>query len=355
MVKGRLRKLRARLRQEKCDAALITGVSDVRYLSGFSGDDSWVVIGLADKPVLVTDSRYTEQAKSEAPLYRIVQRKTPLSARSAAIFTKMKASRIAFDPGQLTVSSFDAVSKELKRAGLVPISGLVKKLRQIKDASEIKIIRRATRIAEKAFLKVKAKLRPGMTEKQIANLIEMYLREAGAEKSSFDTITAVRERASLAHARATNRVLTERDPLLVDWGALHRLYCSDLTRVILPDRIRPKLREVYQIVLEAQNRAIRKIRPGVSLRAVDATARDYIAKSGYGKYFGHGLGHGVGLDIHELPILGATAEGILKPGMVFSVEPGIYLPGQLGVRIEDLVLVTSTGCELLSHLEKKLV
>jgi len=352
MIKARVRKLCARLRREKCQAAVITGVSDVRYLSGFTGEDSWLVIALDDRPALLTDSRFTEQARAEATLFRVVERKIALSEVAAKALRRWKAERTAFDPDQLTVRAHQALTKALGGAELRPVEQLVLALRQVKDAAEVNLIRRAIGIAERAFLELKAEIEPGMTEKQIADRLEMLLRERGAEGAAFETIAAVRERASLAHARPTDRVLKAADPLLIDWGARYQLYCSDLTRVILPGRIPPVLRTIYDVVMEAQACALKRIGPGVPLREVDAAARDVIHKAGHGKHFGHGLGHGVGLDVHELPHLSRKAEGVLKPGMIFTVEPGIYLPGRAGVRIEDIVLVTKRGCEVLSHLEK---
>ena len=231
---------------------------------------------------------------------------------------------------------------------------MVEELRAIKDRDEIAEIRRAVRIAEQAFGVVRASLRPEMSEKQIANLLDSQIRMFGGDGLSFDPIVAVGERAALPHGVATEKRVAEADLLLVDWGAWYGGYLSDLTRVLVTGKISPKLERVYEVVREAQRRAIDCIRPGVQMDAVDAAARNFIAAAGFGKNFGHGLGHGIGLEIHESPRIAKNTQQPLRPGMVVTVEPGIYIQGWGGVRIEDDVLVTRSGHEVLSSVTKDL-
>ncbi len=233
-------------------------------------------------------------------------------------------------------------------------SGLVEELRVVKDKEEIAEICLAARYAEKGFAVLRATLRPERTEKEVADELENQMRLFGAKGCSFPSIVAVGARAALPHARPTSQRIGEADFVLVDWGATAQQYKSDLTRVLVTGKISPKLERMYQVVLNAQKRAIAAVRPGLKGRDVDAVARGIIAKAGFGRYFGHGLGHGLGLDIHEAPRLAAASEQILKPGMVVTVEPGVYLPGWGGVRIEDDVLVTKTGCEVLTDVPKEL-
>jgi len=240
----------------------------------------------------------------------------------------------------------------------------VEKLRVIKDATEIERIREAIRIAERAFEIFRPMLRPSDSEKELSDALEMYIRRAGGTCSSFPAIVAVGDRSARPHARPTDRRIRDAELLLVDWGACEGFYKSDLTRVLLTrknlsfsrtarkSRAADKLEKIYNVVLGAQEQALRAVRPGVKASDVDAAARKFIAGAGYGQYFTHGLGHGLGLQVHEAPAVRANSTDILQAGMVFTVEPGIYLPGWGGVRIEDDVLVTADGCEVLTSVAK---
>jgi Xaa-Pro aminopeptidase len=265
-----------------------------------------------------------------------------------------KISQLAVEGDSMSIGLHQQVCEKVTPTATVVTSGLVEQLRQIKDKQEIEETRLAVRQAEKAFAVLRATLRPEQTEREVANNLEHQLRLFGAEGCSFPPIVAVGARAALPHAHPTEQSIGTADFVLVDWGATARQYKSDLTRVLVTGRISPKLQRVYDVVLHAQQRAIAAIRPGVSGRKVDAVARKVIANAGYGKRFGHGLGHGLGLDIHEAPRLNAANGKPLKSGMIVTVEPGIYIPGWGGVRIEDDVLVTKTGHEVLTAAPKKL-
>ncbi len=254
----------------------------------------------------------------------------------------------------MSVSLRDQLAAEIYELQILATSGLVERLRRVKDKLEIDAIRQAVWYAEKGFAVLRASLRPEKTEKQVADELENELRLFGAEGCSFPSIIAAGARAALPHAKATRQPIGASDFVLVDWGADGGLYKSDLTRLLVTGKISPKLERIYRVVLNAQLKAIEAIRPGVLAHDVDQVAREVIGQAGFGRNFGHGLGHGLGLQVHEGPRLTANSRVVLKPGMVVTVEPGIYLPGWGGVRIEDDVLVTRTGCEVLTHVPKQL-
>ncbi|HEX4149934.1 MAG TPA: M24 family metallopeptidase, partial [Pirellulales bacterium] len=272
---------------------------------------------------------------------------------TAGVVAASKVANLAIEGDSLSVSQHAQLAERIK-SPLVPTSGLVEELREIKDKVEIDEIRLAARHAEHAFAVLRATLRPQLSEKEVADDLEHQLRLFGAKGSSFPPIVAVGERAALPHARPTGKLIGSDDFVLVDWGATAQHYKSDLTRVLVTGKISPKLQRVYGVVLQAQERAIAAIRPGISGREVDRVARSVISDAGFGKFFGHGLGHGLGLDIHEAPRLNPTNDRPLAPGMVVTVEPGIYLPGWGGVRIEDDILVTRSGYEVLTDVPKEL-
>jgi len=265
-----------------------------------------------------------------------------------------KISRLGIEAESMTVALRDQIAGQVPKLEIVPTAGLVEELRQIKDRDEIERLRRAARIAAKAFGVLRATLRPEKTEIEVTNELEHQMRLFGAKCRGFQSIVGVGPRAALPHAVPTERRVEESDFILVDWGANEGLYISDLTRVLVTGRISPKFERIYNVVLKAQTKAIAAIRPGVKAADVDKAARSVIAKAGFGRNFGHGLGHGLGLQVHELPRLSSTSEMVLKPGMVLTVEPGIYLPGWGGVRIEDDVLITRKGHEVLTDVPKKL-
>jgi len=262
--------------------------------------------------------------------------------------------KLSIEADSMSVGVRDRLHEALPAVELVGSSGMVEHLRQRKDSDEIEQIRQAMRYAEKAFAVLRASLHPDKTEKQVADELEYQLRVFGARGCSFPTIVAAGPRAALPHARATCQRLEGHVLVLVDWGADGWLYKSDLTRVLVTGRISPKLERLYRVVLQAQQQAIAALRPGVVAHDVDRVAREVIEAAGYGRYFGHGLGHGLGLEVHEAPRLAAKSQVVLQPGMVVTVEPGIYLPGWGGIRIEDDVLVTRSGHEVLSCVPKEL-
>lgn len=353
-AKRRTKLLRA-VKRAGADAILVTNVANVTYLTGFTGDDSYLLVG-DGMEVMLSDSRYSQQITEECPGLDVLLRApgTTLVGVTEDVVKKSRLNVLAVEAESMTVAWHAQLSQALPKTQLVASTGLVEALREIKDAAEIQNIREAVRLAEKAFEVIRAGWCPGQTERWIAHELEHRIRGMGGEGCSFPPIVATGARAALPHARPTEEPTEANQVLLIDWGATVGLYRSDLTRILVTGKISPKFERIYRVVLEAQEQAIAAIRPGAIMSEVDHAARSHIAEAGYGKRFGHGLGHGFGLEIHELPRLAATAHRPLKAGMVVTVEPGIYLPNWGGARIEDDVLVTRDGHEVLSSLPKDL-
>ena len=343
------------LADEGLDALLVSSPVNVTYLTGFSGESSYLVL-TCERPVLVSDFRFTEQIAAECPgLEAHIRPPTQtLHQAVAEVLGRLGCRAVGFESGHLTVAEWEALRDLAKTVDWKGGRDRVERLRAVKDPSEVEQIREAIAIAERAFTAFRALLRPEDREKDLCDALDNYVRRAGGTGSSFPPIVAVGARAALPHAPPTETAVGEADFVLVDWGASGRFYKSDLTRVLATRRISPKLEEVYQVVLTAQQRAIQLIRPGARAQDIDAEARSVIAQAGFGDFFGHGLGHGLGLQVHEAPALRPNSETLLQPGMVMTVEPGIYLPGWGGVRIEDDVLVTPDGCEVLTRVAKDL-
>lgn len=350
----RRQKLMSGFRKAGIDGLLVTNPRNVTYLTGFSGEDSYLLIS-APKTVLLTDSRFTTQLADECPGLELESRtaKTSMADTIARVVPQCRIEKLGFDSQNVTANQFEDWGTRLKTVRLVPAPGLVEELRQIKDADEIAEIRKAIRFAERGFEVVRAMLTPEMTEAEAASELEYAMRRFGATKFAFDPIIAVGPRAALPHGRAGTSRMGDSKFVLFDWGALtDKGYRSDLTRTIATGKVSAKMEKVYRVVLEAQLAAIALIKPGAKCVDVDAAARKVIEDAGFGQYFGHGLGHGIGLDVHESVRFSPTSKDELKPGMIMTVEPGIYLPGYGGVRIEDDVLVTKDGYEVLSSVSK---
>jgi Xaa-Pro aminopeptidase len=344
-------KLRRMLRKLEVDAVLVTHFPNVTYLTGFTGDDSYLLLR-RDGESLLSDGRYVTQLQEECLGLDLVIR-PPGAAMTRAIVRTLRSAgvgRLAVEGDSMTVAQRDRIADKLPKLRIAATSGLVEKLRQVKDKEEIAEIRRAIGYAERAFRAVRATWRANQTEKDLADELDHQFRRFGARGASFPPIVAAGARAALPHATPTRQTLDGAELVLVDWGAEGWLYKSDLTRMLLAGKISSKLRRIYEVVLRAQTRAIAAVRPGVTAAEVDAVARRVIADAGFGRRFRHGLGHGVGLEIHEGPRLNAKDNTVLRPGMVITIEPGIYLPNWGGVRLEDDLLVTRQGREVLSSL-----
>lgn len=345
---------------EGLDALLVSNPLNVTYLTGFTGEASHLVL-TRSQTLLVSDFRFTEQIAEECPGLEVVIRPpTQLIHQAVAeVLKRLGVRSVGFESSYLTVADLETLRETLPSLEWKSGRDRVEKLRAVKGPSEIAAIRQAVRQAERAFTVFRALLRSQDSEKDLVDAMEGYIRRVGGRGSSFPPIVAAGERSALPHAPPTDRSLagipdSQAEVLLVDWGVRGPLYNSDLTRTLIGSRISPKLETVYAVVLTAQRAAVSAVRPGVRAQDVDAVARSVITEAGYGDFFGHGLGHGFGLQIHEAPFLRPNNATVLEPGMVITIEPGVYLPGWGGVRIEDDVLVTPDGCELLSSVPKEL-
>ncbi|MBM83839.1 MAG: aminopeptidase [Planctomycetaceae bacterium] len=352
---SRRNKLISKIKKADADALLVTSENNVTYLTGFSGDSSYLIIG-PNITLMISDTRYTTQIEEECSGVDVYIRtaRDQMADVVGKLAKKAGIRKLGFESHIVTVKLRDSIDKELKATELVPTSDLVEELRSIKDSYEIAETRLAVRYAERGFETLRSNLRRDLTELQVAHDLEHSMRTFGAERAGFDPIVAVGNRAALPHARPGKDTIGSSDFVLVDWGAeTTSNYRSDLTRVLVTGRVLPKLRKIYEVVLLAQKRAIAAIRPGAECVKVDEIARSTIADAGYGKKFGHGVGHSIGLQIHEFPRFSPISDEVLKPGMILTVEPGIYFPGWGGVRIEDDVLVTRDGHEVLSTVPKE--
>lgn len=360
------------LRAKGLDGFLITAPVNVTYLTGFTGDASFYAT-LPKNDTLVSDTRFEAQIAEECPdldaVIRGHNKTTPEAA--AEVLTKAGVKSVGVEANRLTLGELETLQQLAPKVTFVPVEGVIEAQRTIKDPGEVESIREAVRIAERGFRMFVATLREADTEKDMVDALEGYVRRAGGRGTSFPPIVAVGERGALPHAPPTARQLGEGSKLLVDWGA-DMLYKSDITRTLKSpfgtspsrrnkqERVGYDFDEIYAVVLAAQNAALAAIRPGVKAKDVDAAARKTIAGAALrksseklGDYFTHGLGHGLGLEVHEAPRVRANSDDILEAGMVITIEPGVYIPGWGGIRIEDDVLVTHDGCKLLTSLSRE--
>ena len=352
IVRDRLKRLRERLAERRLRAMLVTRTADVGYLSGFMGDDSWLLVAESGA-TLITDSRCTVQAARECPwVARVIRRGSMVDAVGDVVRRK-RVRRVGFDPTSMTVAGRSDLARALGKARLVAVRDVVSTLRMRKDALEVRAIRKAIRVAEEAWAGFRRAVRLGMTERRLAAELDHRLRLAGADAPAFDTILAIDASGAMPHARPGDRRLHRGSVVVVDFGARVGGYVCDLTRVLFAGRIRPHARRAYETVLEAQSAGIAAVRPGALLKDVDAAVRRVITAAGWGRHFQHATGHGLGREVHEAPGLSARAgKQRLEEGMVVTIEPGVYFEGRFGIRIEDDVLVTRTGRRVLTGVEK---
>lgn len=364
--KSRLQALQERIREEGLDAAVLNLPLDIRYLTGFVGDDSWLFVPASARTgaVILTDSRFAEQVEREAPGTRAVIRKRAMAEAVAGLIAKKGFEKVGLQETGFTLEGKRRLKKGLRgpfrAAGktapkLVAFDDGLSMQRAIKTPTEISAIQAAGKLQQAAFEEVLAGLEAGQTESSVAGLLEYRMRERGADGAAFHTIVAADANAALPHAIPGKTRLKKTGFVLIDWGAKLNGYCADMTRVVALRKFSRQMADVYDAVLEAQEAAIEAIAPGVLLRDVDKVARDLLTARGYGKQFGHGLGHGLGLNVHEEPRLSPLApeKGRLEVGHVVTVEPGVYLPGIGGVRIEDDVAVVEGGKKVLTSLPKQ--
>ena len=347
----RLTKLREALAAEGLDAILITQPENRRYLSGFTGSAGMLLIS-ADEAIIATDFRYYEQVEKQAPDFCLAKITDKFKALLPELVQQVGAKRVGFESTHLTVDQHQQWQEVAEGFELVPTKELVERIRAIKDEDELSKIKKAIALSDKAVAHIVGFIEPGMTEKEVAWELEVFMRTRGAEKLAFDLIVGSGPNGAMPHATVSERVIRAGEPIVIDLGAMIDGYNSDLTRTICAGQADDKFKEIYDIVLTAQLTAEQSIRPGMTGKQADAIARQVIEEAGYGENYGHGLGHGVGLAVHEKPTVGRLSEDVLEPGMVFTVEPGIYLPGWGGVRIEDIVVLREDGVEVLTQASK---
>jgi Xaa-Pro aminopeptidase len=349
--KLRKRRAAAAAKSVGVDGLLVTHLPDVRYLSGFTGSNAALILA-GGRAVLFTDGRYTGQAKAEAVGTKVVIAMKPAVTAACEWIAVAKVRRCGFDAAHTTVAALEGMRKALpakvRRGMFVPVGSLVARMREVKDAEEIAKLRAAARVGCELFEGMLTYLEPGVTEIEAAASLEYAARLAGAEGMSFDTIVASGVRSALPHGRATAAKLPKRGFVTLDFGVILDGYSSDMTRTVHMGKAMPGERDVYDSVLEAQEAAVAAVAPGVTAGEVDEAARSVLRRVKLDQYFSHSTGHGVGLEIHEGPRLAAKQKQVLEQGMVITIEPGVYMPGRFGLRIEDMVLVTARGGEILT-------
>lgn len=345
--KRRLGLLKKELAKQRLDALLVTNEANVRYLSGFEGHDSMVLI-TAGRSFFITDSRYIEEAEAGIRDYSVELVKASTYETLKALLARSGAARVGFEPMDIPYEVAHRLKGARSAAGFIPAKGFVEKFRRIKDAHEVKLLRNSIKLVKAVFSRAIKHIRPGIREDFISNFIEIEFLKNGA-RSGFEPIVASGANSSKPHARTSAKRIENNSFVKIDIGCTLDGYNSDITRMILLGKPNWKFNKIYEIVRAAQELAVSAVRPGRKFSDLDAAARSYIASEGFGKCFGHALGHGVGLEVHEEPSISPGGEGVIAPGMAFTLEPAIYIPGFGGVRIEDMVLVTDKGCEVLTR------
>lgn len=339
--------------EKELDAILVTHPINRKYISGFTGSAGVAIIS-QDETRFITDFRYIEQATEQAEHFTIVEHKGSIDSEINKQLSALHVKNLGFEKDDVTYASFERYKKALE-VNLVPVSGLIEKIRLIKTPEELEILKKAGEIADAAFEHIQAYIKPGVREIEIANELEFFMRKQGATSSSFDMIVASGHRSALPHGVASEKKIQSGELVTMDYGALYKGYCSDITRTVAVGHISDELKNIYDTVLEAQLRGVRGIKPGMTGKEADALTRDYIQEQGYGEYFGHSTGHGLGMEVHEEPRLSHLSEAVLEPGMVVTVEPGIYIPNVGGCRIEDDIVITETGNERLTNATKEFI
>ena len=355
LIIKRLCKLRTTIAEKGLGALLISQPENLHYLSGFTGSSGWLLISVQNA-ILATDFRYVEQAKGESPDFEIIRTKGGLSDWLPSLVSDLGWHRLGFEANFISYEGYHKLNEAIKtkhvNLELVPTTGIIEQLRSIKETEELGFITKAIGIVDSAFEQAKAIIHPGITEKEAAWEIEKILRQEGSEGISFEIIVASGPNSALPHARPTEKPICSGEPVLIDMGARISGYCSDFTRTLFLGKADKMLREIYNIILKTQTTAIEGIESGMGASQADRLARSVVEQAGYGDAFGHGLGHGVGLAVHEFPMLGPSSSDSLADGMVFTIEPGIYLAGQGGVRIEDMVVLENGKVRVLTKASK---
>ncbi|MBJ8326404.1 M24 family metallopeptidase [Streptococcus pacificus] len=350
-MEERIKKLEAKLAQANIDAILVTGQKNIYYLTGFWGSAGTVFISQNHR-LFLTDARYSLIAKQTIKGFEIIETRSALT-EIVKVIEGSKIKQIGFD-NQVSFAFYQTLKELFSAYDLQPLGNFIEELRIIKDASEIALIRQACQISDQAFIDALDFIKPGKTELEVANFLDFRMRELGASGVSFETIAASGYRSSMPHGVASQKVIETGETLTLDFGCIYNHYVSDMTRTIHIGQVSDEERAIYDVVLQSNQQLIEKVKAGLSYQDYDGLAREVITKAGYGPHFTHGIGHGMGLDVHELPFFGKS-DKTLEAGLVITDEPGIYLEGKYGVRIEDDLLITEKGCEVLTKAPKELI
>lgn len=350
---NRMKHLREEMKQQNLDAFLVTAPKNVRYLSTFTGS-AGIILVTPEHEYFITDFRYTEQAQEQATGFEVVIHKGKIYEEISELIDAEEVRTMGIEAIDMNVATYSHIS-DLFKPMLVQTTGVIEAIREVKDEEEISIIRQACEITDQAFEHILTFIKPGVKEIEVANELDRFLKEKGASGMSFDTIVASGVRSSMPHGVASDKVIEHGDFVTLDFGCYYKGYTSDMTRTIAVGEVNPKLEEIYNIVLDAHNRVIEGTKAGMTGKEVDALARDYITEKGYGENFGHTTGHGIGLDVHEGPAVAGRNEEPLVVNNIITNEPGIYIAGLGGVRIEDDLIVKEDGVESLNRSPKNLI
>lgn len=349
----KLRKIREKLLEKELDGILINSPYNRRYVTGFTGTAGAALI-TKDAAIFITDFRYSNQAQEQATDFTIIEHEQLLIDEIAKQVKKLQIKQLGFEADHTTFASYELYEEQLETK-LLPVSGMIESLRQIKTAEELQVLQDAAKIADDAFEHILSFIKPGVKEIDIANELEFFMRRQGATSSSFDTIVASGWRSALPHGVASEKEIQNGELVTMDFGALYKGYCSDITRTVAVGEISDELKEIYDTVLAAQIAGVDQIKAGMTGKEADSLTRDIINDKGYGEYFGHSTGHGIGLEVHEGPSLSQRSDTKLEANMVVTVEPGIYIPKLGGCRIEDDIVITETGNKRLTNARKELI
>lgn len=350
----RLKNLRELLKQKSIDAAFIAKRENYIYLSGFTGSSAYLII-TQNEAMLITDFRYVEQAGMQAPDYKVIQYQGSFTASLNDMLSDMDINTLGFEETSMSYSSYNEYRSKLNIKELVPLEGAIEKLRVIKDDKEIALMQKAAEIADATFSHILSYVKPGVSELEIAAEMEYHMKKLGAKGQSFEIIVASGKRASMPHGVASEKKIEMGDVITLDFGAIYNEYCSDMTRTVFLGKPKDEIKKIYNIVLDAQVKALEGSVKGLSGKEIDLIARNAISEAGYGKNFGHGLGHGVGIEIHEEPRLSPAGSTKMENGMVVTVEPGIYVPELGGVRIEDMIMINEDKPYIFTKSAKELI
>lgn len=349
----KLTNLRKKMKEQEIDGLLVTNPINRRYMTDFTGS-AGVALITQDEAVFITDFRYTVQAKEQAKHFTIIEHKQVITAEIAKQIKQLHIESLGFEQDHLTFATYKQYEEQFDTK-LIPVTNLIESLRLIKTEDELQILKDAAQIADAAFDHILTIIKPGVKEIDVANELEFFMRNQGATSSSFDIIVASGVRSALPHGVASEKEIATGELVTMDFGALYKGYCSDITRTVAVGDISEELNNIYHIVLEAEKRGVSGIKAGMTGKEADELTRDYISEKGYGANFGHSTGHGIGLEVHENPRLSANSTDVLEKNMVVTVEPGIYVPNLGGCRIEDDIIITELGNEVITHSPKELI